>query len=264
MREEDKQSGKEVVITNIQRMCMNDGPGIRTTVFFKGCNLRCPWCANPENISFGKERYRKENREGIYGVGYGGEALYEELIKDEEFWKYTGGGITFSGGEPLLHLYKVRPMLKRLKERGIHLAAETALQVPAEYLIQVLEWMDYFIADIKILDKQACRMVLGGDTDVYTENLKRLKACGKEMLFRIPCSMEYTAAPENLERICGLLRGFPDVPIEIFGIHGMGKEKYESLGKTYQEFTGASETQLKGIKSRLEQCTEASVDIIHM
>lgn len=266
MKEEHELSGKEeVIITNIQRMCMNDGPGIRTTVFFKGCNLRCPWCANPENISFEKEHYCKAaHLEGIYGTSYEGERLYKELIKDEEFWRSTGGGITFSGGEPLLHLHKVQSMLKRLKERDIHLSVETALHVPSEYLIQIMGWTDYFIVDIKILDRQNCKLVLHGNIDAYSENLGILKSNGKRMLFRIPCNMEYTATPENLERICGLLYEFPDIPVEIFGIHGMGKMKYESLGKTYREFSQVSEIQLEEIKRKLEQCTDASVVILHM
>ena len=233
--------------------------------FFKGCNLKCPWCANPENISFeveyGREGLRQEK---IYGCYYSEEMLYEELMKDEKFWSNTGGGITFSGGEPLLHLYRIQGMLEKLKKRYIHLAVETALQVPPKYLTRILTWIDYYIVDIKVLDRKLCRTVLHGNLDGYFDNLRILGSEGKEILFRIPCNMEYTATHENLERICRLLCEFPDVPVEIFSIHNMGRTKYESLGKAYREFERISGIQLEGIKNKLEQCTDAPVVIRHI
>lgn len=262
MKEEYRLSEKEVVITNIQRMCMNDGPGIRTTVFFKGCNLVCPWCANPENISFEKEYFQKASgAEGIYGISYHQELLYQELLKDEEFWENTNGGITFSGGEPLLHLYRMETLLKRLKSRKIHLAVETALYNPPEYMSRVLQWIDYFIVDIKILNKKLCKTVLNGDTEMYFKNLGILKSSRKEFLFRIPCNIEYTVSPGNLTSICELLREFPGIPVEIFGIHDMGKTKYESLGKEHRKFKKISEKELEKIKRKLEQSTDNRVFI---
>ncbi len=266
MKEEDKFLDKSTaVITNIQRMCMNDGPGIRTTVFFKGCSLACPWCANPENILFEKEYYEKDMySKGIYGTDYNGKQLYEELMKDWEFWRNTGGGVTFSGGEPLLHLYKIESVLQKLKEKKVHLAVETALFVPSEFLLNALEWIDYFIADIKILDGQLCRQLLNGDINIYLENLdilKRSKRPEQELLFRIPCNSEYTVSADNLKQICSLLKEFQGIPVEIFAVHSMGKSKYESMGKPYREFDQLSVSQLNAVKHILEEYTESPVMI---
>ena len=81
------------LITNIQRMCMNDGPGIRTTVFLKGCNLHCPWCANPENIRFISEEYEKNGIKGVYGKSYSLDEVYQNILKDIGFWEKEGGDL---------------------------------------------------------------------------------------------------------------------------------------------------------------------------
>ena len=96
-------STDKILITNIQRMCFHDGPGIRTTVFLKGCNLHCPWCANPENISALPQAYERDGRKGLYGKEFSEEELLKEVLKDRRFYE-DGGGVTFSGGEPLLQI----------------------------------------------------------------------------------------------------------------------------------------------------------------
>ena len=118
----------KVRVTNIQRFCLNDGPGIRTTVFFKGCNLKCPWCANPENIEYEIQEFYNPNtnERGTFGYDIELEELERQLLKDESYYNMSQGGITFSGGEPLLQFHKLEPLLKRLKEKNIHLCVETA------------------------------------------------------------------------------------------------------------------------------------------
>lgn len=244
-------SDSKVLISNIQRMCMNDGPGIRTTVFFKGCNLKCPWCANPENIAFTPQTYvAKDGHTGVYGVEYTGEDLYLELLKDRKYWR-TSGGITFSGGEPLLQLKKLRGMLEQLKAQGIHMAVETALQMPLDDVLEVAEYIDLFIVDIKILQKRLAKQVLGGNVDVYLSNLGYLSQQDKNILFRVPCSKEYVATKENLDEILAVLKEYPQYDVEIFGIHSLGKAKYESLGMEFHEFAKLELGELEQIRDRL-------------
>ncbi len=246
-------SGEIIIITNIQRMCMHDGPGIRTTIFFKGCNLSCPWCCNPENISFEMEEYMEnDGSKGIYGKEYSIGRLLEEILLDEEFFKYTGGGVTFSGGEPLLQLWKSPKLLEELKDRNIHISVETALQIPTIQLEKVLNYIDYFIVDIKILDSSLCRQVLGGNIELYNDNLKLLNGNGKKVLFRIPCNKEYTVMAGNLGLIIQLLAEYPDYDVEIFKIHNLGRSKYESLKREFRNFKDISDEEMLGIKQLIE------------
>ena len=141
----------KVRVSNIQRFSLHDGPGIRTTIFFKGCNLKCPWCANPENIDFMPTPYINDNtkEEGIFGYEVEALELYEEIIKDKEFYKLNNGGVTFSGGEPMLQMRQLEPLLQKLKEEKINMCIETALQVPKELVEIAQKYIDEFIIDTK-------------------------------------------------------------------------------------------------------------------
>lgn len=134
-----------ILYTNIQRFSLHDGPGIRTTVFLKGCSIRCPWCSNPENLSNQIQRYIKDGQEAFYGSFMEPDELYAEILKDKNF--YIGeiddysisnceemnrlpGGVTFSGGECLLQIEQLIPLLKRLRDEHIHITVESSLFVP--------------------------------------------------------------------------------------------------------------------------------------
>ena len=138
-----------ILITNIQRFSLHDGPGIRTTVFTKGCTLHCPWCSNPENLTPAIQNYVKKDKDGhveetgTYGKWYSPEKLYDEIVKDKIFYgdietdssldfEALPGGVTFSGGECLAQIKELEPVLKRLNEEHIHTAVESCLFVPDE------------------------------------------------------------------------------------------------------------------------------------
>ena len=102
-----------VLVTNVQRFSLHDGPGIRTTVFLKGCSLHCPWCSNPENIFPVQEKYRVDGKDGVYGKMWMLSDIYAEILKDRSFYEHEGG-VTFSGGEPLLFIKKIEPNIQRV------------------------------------------------------------------------------------------------------------------------------------------------------
>ncbi len=219
-----------IIITNIQRMCFHDGPGIRTTVFLKGCTLRCPWCSNPENLSPLPEDYEKDGIHGVYGREYTADELVKMVLKDRDFWG-TEGGVTFSGGEALMQTEALEDVFRELKNRGVHLAVETALFVPEGLLEKAMSYIDDFIVDVKILESSLCREVLGGNLELYLRNVSRLYESGRLKLFRVPCCREYTFSERNRELLMSFFQKYTGIPVQIFAIHSLGEKKYQSLGR---------------------------------
>ena len=204
-------------ITNIQHFSLHDGPGIRTTVFLKGCNLKCPWCANPECIS--------SEIQGEFGYDIPLAKLENEIIKDEPFYK-TGGGVTFSGGEPLLQINNLEPLLNSLKNKNINICFETALFVPEKYLKIAKKYSDEFIVDIKMIDSINCKEVIGGKISQFLNNLELLDL--EKTTFRIPMTK---FSLKDTELILDLLKNYKPKHLEIFELHNLAKSKYDILNK---------------------------------
>jgi len=226
---------ENILLTNIQRMCFHDGPGIRTTVFLKGCSLHCPWCSNPENISFFMEKYQDKGVQGVYGETYTPDELIRELKKDIVFFE-KDGGVTFSGGEALMHVKSLLPVIKELKSMGIHIAVETALFVPKANLEEVIDLIDYYIVDVKILEEKLCKEVLGGKIETFYENINTLFKRKKINIFRVPVCYEYTFTKSNKLLLKDFFLKFNNIPVQIFSVHRLGEKKYNSLGRTMPAF----------------------------
>ncbi len=245
-----------VFLTNIQRFSLDDGPGIRSTVFLKGCDLCCPWCCNPENISFSPQPYKKNGIEGIYGRYVTTEEIVAKCLEDESFyvgeiseikeWNIQSvdqiddlpGGVTFSGGEALLQVEALRPVCQKLHCHGIHIAVETCLFIPKNNLLQALEMVDLFYIDVKILDRDRCTQVENGDLGIYLENIETFfawrdeKGVGKPVVFRIPVIGGYTDDDSNRYAVKQLISKYKNsiLKIELIKEHHLAKSKYESLG----------------------------------
>ena len=219
-----------VLVTNIQRFSLHDGPGIRTTVFLKGCCLHCPWCSNAENIFPVQEKYHAENKNGIYGNTWKLSDIYAEILKDRSFYEREGG-VTFSGGEPLLFIKKIEPLLKKIKENGISVAVETSLFVPSEQLIVASQYVDLFCVDIKILNEQECRTILGGSISTFVGNVKLIKKMGLKTLFRVPLIEPFTANEENIQSIATFCQNNDIRYLELIKGHNLAAKKYQSLDR---------------------------------
>lgn len=243
----------KTMVTNIQRFSLHDGPGIRTTVFLKGCSLHCPWCANPENISFKKESYydNDNNSNGIYGYEITNEELYDEIIKDKDYYN-NDGGVTLSGGEPLMQYNNIKPLLSRLHNENISVFIETSLFVPTDILIDAIDNIDGFIVDCKIIDKKKCNDILGGNISLYLNNLKELfdRVDSNKIMIRIPLIRNFTDDKENVNNILNLLKTYRPYKIEIFSGHSMAEKKYISLGKTILSDVKVNDEYLNEIKKK--------------
>lgn len=226
----------KVRLTNIQRFSLQDGPGIRTTVFLKGCSICCPWCANPENLKY--------EIQGEFGYDIKLDELERAILKDEEYYK-LGGGVTFSGGEPLLQFNKLEPLLQNLKKQNINICIETALFVPTNLLEIALKYVDEFIVDIKILDKIEAKNVLNADIELYYKNIQRLFEQKRNITFRIPVTKEYTLQEHNKTKILDLLEKYKPKQVEIFKLHRLAESKYRSLRKEMAEFQEVTDEEMK-------------------
>lgn len=266
------------LITNIQRFSLHDGPEIRTTVFFKGCSIHCPWCANPENINRKEEIYFIPekcnprcvhfvecnnklypaecvyNAVGIWGKHYSEQELYDILLRDKLFYG-KNGGVTFSGGEPLLFLHRYYSNLCTwLHREGISLCIETSLFVSEEAVKWMTEVIDYIYIDIKILDFCKCNDYLGGNLQQYLRNIETVyeNRGEKKLIYRIPLIQGYTDSEENLENICMLLKKCPPYRVEILKAHNLGKKKYERLGRKYVDFLPPNEEKIRLYSERIK------------
>lgn len=235
-----------ILVTNIQRFSLHDGPGIRTTVFLKGCSLHCPWCCNPETIAPVSQNYSDDGHDGTYGFWITTDMLYQELIKDEVFYNKSiqtvnissvdqldrlPGGVTFSGGEALLQIHKIEKLLQKLKDNHIHTAIETSLFAPQNCVRTAIAYIDLFYVDIKILDQHDCRQFLGGDLNQYLANLDIVLASGKPIVFRIPVIGSYTDGFSNKQKVINLIKNAKGnvLKVEVIKEHNLALKKYHTL-----------------------------------
>ena len=258
------EQGDYMYITNIQRFSLHDGPGIRTTVFFKGCTLHCPWCSNPENICRDKEEYQKDGQRGIYGVPYSESMVYNEVIKDENYY-FEEGGVTLSGGEALLYVNQVLPLLKRFHKDGISIAVETSLFIPTEHLKAALPYIQYFIVDMKIMDEQKCNRILGGNLDLYKRNLEYLTS-KRKIVIRIPVISGYTDDKENIVSMIAELKKNKNgiEKIELLRGHHLGNPKYRTLGLNPPIFQDIDSSIMNSIKILIQAETGIHTFVCHI
>lgn len=261
---------KGILLTNIQRFSLHDGPGIRTTVFLKGCSLRCPWCANPENLSGTIQSYTKDGVSGTYGRYYTPKELIHECLKDRNFydgklndpalWNISSadqieslpGGVTFSGGEALLQMEVMVPVCSSLHDAGIHIAVETCLFVPAHSVELAVGLVDFFYVDMKILSSEKCKSVEHGDLGTYLENLNTVMKSGKPVVIRVPVIGSYTDTDENRKAVKDLISKYRDfiLKIELIKEHNLGESKYTSLNMQ-MDYHGVSDELMEQYQDEL-------------
>ena len=237
-------------IVELKRLAVHDGPGIRTTVFFKGCPLKCLWCHNPEGISFQSQTAFYENkcigcgecrREdfttgdclGEARVEYGKEITTDDLLplllEDKDFYEATGGGVTLSGGECLCQADFCAELLKVLKKEGIHTAVDTCGYVAKEAFDKVLPYTDLFLYDIKAFDEDVHIKCTGKSNKLILENIRYLDACGKEIQVRIPYVPGHNDG--QMEKIAVFLRPLENVKaVKVLPYHNFAGSKYAALG----------------------------------
>lgn len=218
-------------IFDIQRASMVDGPGIRTTVFFYGCNLRCKWCHNPEGIGLRNVSIPKKYRPREITVS----ALADIVAEDIPFYD-DDGGVTCSGGECMLQDEFLLSFLAECKKRGICTAVDTAGNVPFHSFEKILPYTDLFLYDIKCINPELHRHFTAVDNALILENIKRLFSAGANVTVRIPLIPSFNCNEKEISEIKSFLSPFNPVSIEILPYHTLGNGKYTALGIDYTKF----------------------------
>lgn len=266
-------------VFDIQRCCVHDGPGIRTTVFLKGCSLQCFWCHNPESINPNKQlmvfldkcihcnycievceqkAHIMKKGEHIFdrtlcnecgecakicetkalimsGATMTVEQVMEEVLKDIFFYKTSKGGVTFSGGEPLLQIDFLEELLLTCKQNNLHTAIETAGNTNWESFERIAPYTDLFLYDLKIMNADLHKQVTGVDNHRCLSNLKQLIEKGKEVRVRIPVIPGINDFEVAIKEIVDFVISLDKkTTIELMPFHKMGQSKYDSLGLTYK------------------------------
>ncbi len=288
------------IIFDIKRYAIHDGPGIRTTIFLKGCPVACQWCHNPEGIdpapfvAYKKERCIRcgicvencpekalgldsegvipsgspckncfacteicpaEAREQV-GKSMSTQALLSEIIKDTPFYETSGGGVTFSGGEPLLQVDFLLELLKLCGKEKIHRAVDTTGYTSLEALMRVAEHTDLFLFDLKMMDSEKHKRYTGVSNHLIIDNLRLLAERGGDIVIRIPFIPGINDDLENLERTGSFLNRLPNITkVDILPYHDFQKGKYNHFNMSHgtENVPLPSREVLAEAKSRLEK-----------
>lgn len=240
------------MITAIKRNAVHDGDGLRTTVFFKGCPLKCIWCHNPESIGFAPQVAKFQHlciRCGLcreertaqaaekcptgalvsYGKGWSVEELVPVLLRDKAFFDNSGGGVTLSGGECLAQPDFAVALAKALTEKGVRVNIDTCGFVSRSTLERIIPYTDTFLYDLKAIDPQVHKRCTGQDNRVILENLEFLCSQGCRVEIRYPLVMGYNDS--ECEKIGAFLQDKPGITrVKVLQYHDFSGSRYDALG----------------------------------
>lgn len=273
------------MIFDIERNSFVDGPGIRTTVFFKGCNLKCKWCHNPESQSSEKQMmfykskcrtcgkcaqvcpnnlkkcdfcdkctfYCPADAKSICGKDYSTDELLDEILKDKIFYETSGGGVTFSGGECMLQIDFLEEILNKCKTSGVHTAVDTAGNVPFEYFERILPYTDMFLYDIKAYSEDLHIEGTKVSNKRILENLAKLSSVfNGDIIIRIPVITGFNDNSEEMQKIADFIKTLNVKETELMPYHKMGEHKYEALEMEMTEYEVPSEEKISTLKKLFE------------
>lgn len=287
-------------VVKIQKFSLQDGPGIRTTVFLKGCYLKCLWCSNPETQNPGPElefenarcetrcdRCLKAcpqgalekmrdaveiDRKKCTGCGICAQAcqrraftligrnmsideVVTEVDKDRPFYARSGGGVTLSGGEPLVQYPFALGILKACQSRGISTALDTTGFTEWEALQEVLEYTDIVLYDLKHIDGPEHQRLTGVDNRKVLSNVQRLSQQGTPLFLRVPIIPGFNDDGGTLKKLAELVTGLPGIQrVDLLPYHRLGAYKYQRLGREYplKDLKPASKAYMEGIRNALQ------------
>ncbi|MBE6904581.1 MAG: glycyl-radical enzyme activating protein [Ruminococcaceae bacterium] len=265
------------LISQIQRFSTEDGPGIRTTVFFQGCNLFCPWCHNPETIKreptllfyemkcvgcrecehvcptkshkfLPKHTIERQSCIGcgdcvqsclysalsLSGIKMSAEEIWQKIWADKDFYFESKGGVTLSGGEPLLQADFCAQIAKKCFENKIDVIIDTAACVDFSEFEKVMPYVNTFFVDFKLSNEKSYKEICGGSLELVKSNAKRLISQGKKVVARVPVIPDINDSEESLELIKKAIEECGIEHTDFLNFHSLGASKYKALGLKYR------------------------------
>jgi len=205
----------------VQHFSVNDGEGIRTNIFLAGCPLRCPWCANPEGQTLRNPMTRWAETEEIL----------QEVRRQAIFYRFSGGGVTFTGGEATAQPEFLAELADTLYDEGYSLALETCGWFDFDRLRPTLEKMDLIFLDLKHPNPEEHRRLTGQDNVLILENIQKTARLGIPLVVRIPVILGVNGTDDVLAKAFGIIRNkAPTASLELLPYHRFGEEKYKELG----------------------------------
>ena len=221
------------IVFDIKRFAIHDGPGIRTTVFLKGCPLDCWWCHNPEGRHSDPESMRGSagNRAPVdVGREMTAAEVMAEIESDVLFYDESGGGVTFSGGEPLLQADFLMALLVDCRRQGFHTVLDTTGYAAPETVTRIAPLVDLFLYDLKLMDDSAHKTYTGVSNAGILENLSRITAVGRTAVVRFPLIPGINDGPDNLVQMTAFLGEINLNRIDLLPYHRIHRQKYQRLG----------------------------------
>ena len=254
---------QEMLIFDIKRYAINDGPGIRTTIFVKGCPLRCVWCHNPEGWSPQPQVLYKRSKcigcrtceqEGfvvddcptkareVCGREYTMDELMAEVEKERVIMEDSGGGVTICGGEPLMHPEGTLEILRELGRRGFHRTVDTTLYAQPDVVKAVAQECELLLIDLKLMDSEKHRLYTGVGNELILQNIRLIAEAGHDFRIRIPLIEGINADEQNIEATARFLYSLHSSPsqggvgggsVHLLPYHDVGKDKHLRMGSRY-------------------------------
>jgi pyruvate formate lyase activating enzyme len=258
-------SSEKGLIFDIKRFSVNDGPGIRTTIFFKGCPLSCWWCHNPEGLSGEIEEINVvEKLDGMefhktkeVGSFVTVSELLEEIEKERIFYETSGGGVTFSGGEPLNQYRFLLRLAGECTRHGIHTCLDTSGYISTGIFKSILNDFDLFLYDIKTLDEHKHKQYTGVPVEIILANLRALSETGRKFIIRLPVIPGINDDAEGISRITEFLAGLNNEirEIHLLPYHSGAVAKYQKFGREFKikNSIEINEIELNRLKNEFEQ-----------
>jgi pyruvate formate lyase activating enzyme len=233
---------------------MHDGPGLRTTIFFKGCPLDCPWCHNPEAKLFEPELMVTEGEKKLVGRQYTVEELVSEVLSDVMFYDHSGGGVTLSGGEVMAQNRTfLLELARQLKAKGISLGVDTCGVAAQTGFSQLAKYVDFWLYDLKFISSEDHKKWTGAANDLVLKNLEFLNSLRAKIYLRMILLEGLNTSADVIEETMLWLKthSIELVEVDLLPYHRLGQNKFAGLGLEPQTFTTPSEETLRRVKEQV-------------